>query len=361
MVNEGDGKGRKATNVVRLRAVFTDDDGKAQADPPSTAAAPASLVVQSASGRHSYWRLEEGADLSAFSATQKALAKHFGTDPKVHDLPRVMRVPGFFHLKDRASPFLVRVLEVAEHRYTIKQVVDAFSLEIEEPTAPTSSRTPRVRQVAGQVAITSVDSAIAVRRARAYLAKVPGAKQGERDATAYTVACVLVRDFALPQEVALGLLREWNDEKIDPPLEEADLVAKLEHAANYATGEVGAKLDVDPGDFEGADDLCFVIPHDRYYFRRPDGRWEAGLPLDAERGQTASADTATVPARTSATSSPTTSCHLHRVWTAHPARTPLFVRDGDSGREQLLAAGDRSGSRRVPSHPEHHPGHHGWR
>jgi hypothetical protein len=136
-----------------------------------------------------------------------------------------------------------------------------------------------VRQAAGQVAVTFVDSAIAVRRARAYLAKVPGAKQGERDATTYTVACVLVRDFALPQEVALGLLREWNNDKIDPPLEEADLAAKLEHAASYATGEVGAKLDVDAGDFGGADDLCFVIPHDRYYFRRPDGRWEAGLPL----------------------------------------------------------------------------------
>jgi hypothetical protein len=124
MINEGDGRGRRAANVVRLRAVFTDDDGKDQREPPSTSAAPPSLVVQSASGKHSYWRLGDGEDVAAFSATQKALAKHFGTDPKVNDLPRVMRVPGFFHLKDRTNPFLVRVLEAAEHRYTIKQVVD---------------------------------------------------------------------------------------------------------------------------------------------------------------------------------------------------------------------------------------------
>jgi hypothetical protein len=279
MINEGDGKGRKATNVVRLRAVFTDDDGIGQAAPPLSGAVPPSLVVQSASGRHTYWRLGNTEDVAAFSAIQKALAKHFGTDPRVHDLPRVMRVPGFFHLKDRTNPFLVRVLDDAGHRYTIKQVADAFSLEIEKASAPARSQTPRVTQPAGQAAITYVDSAIAVRRARAYLGKVPGAKQGERDSTVYTVACVLIRDFALPQEVALGLLREWNDEKVDPPLEEDDLVAKLEHAGNYATGAVGTKLTVEAADYQSAEDLCFVVPHDRYYFRRQDGQWESGLPL----------------------------------------------------------------------------------
>ena len=40
---------------------------------------------------------------------QKVLAEHYGTDPSVHDLPRVMRLPGFYHRK--AEPVQVKLLE----------------------------------------------------------------------------------------------------------------------------------------------------------------------------------------------------------------------------------------------------------
>ena len=109
MVNAGDGQGRGEGNVTALRAVFVDDD-KNLLDPASLALPP-SFVVRSKAGRHPYWKLRPGEPLSAFTPTQEALATKLGTD-RIIDLPRVLRVPGFNHLKDPANPFLV---ELEEH------------------------------------------------------------------------------------------------------------------------------------------------------------------------------------------------------------------------------------------------------
>jgi hypothetical protein len=49
------------------------------------------------------------AKLDEFRPIQLALAQHFSTDGAVGDLPRLMRVPGTLHLKNPASPQLVRM------------------------------------------------------------------------------------------------------------------------------------------------------------------------------------------------------------------------------------------------------------
>lgn len=106
MVNAGDGKGRAAQNVQRIWALFIDTDG---APYPADLPLEPHLVVQSSPGRwHLYWRVD-GVLLDSFSILQKALAEHYGTDPSVNDLPRVMRLPGFYHRK--AEPVLVKLLE----------------------------------------------------------------------------------------------------------------------------------------------------------------------------------------------------------------------------------------------------------
>jgi hypothetical protein len=275
MVNEGDGRGRRAENVVTLRALFTDDDGKGPMPKPTTDAAPPTMVVESAHGQHTYWTLQPGEPLSAFTMAQAAVAKHFGTDPKVKDLPRVMRVPGFFHQKDREHPFLVTVKEVRSVRYTIQQVLTAF------PTVEAANEPMRERTTPS----TTADSSMAVRRARAYLSKVPGAVQGSQgDHHTYCVACVLVRDFELPREEALVVFRGWN-ERCVPPWSDEDLVAKLDRAEKYGTGDYGAKLDGDPTHFAGTEDLCFVVPLASYFLRLPTGHWNLAAPLtkDAAR------------------------------------------------------------------------------
>lgn len=107
MVNQGDQKGRSTANVVRVRAYFLDLDG-APLDPVAETAAPPEIVVESSPQRwHAYWRADDCA-LEDFKARQRALADKFNGDPKVCDLPRVMRVPGFWHLK--AEPFRSRLI-----------------------------------------------------------------------------------------------------------------------------------------------------------------------------------------------------------------------------------------------------------
>lgn len=109
MVNAGDQKGRCATNVIRVRAHFVDLD-KPGFDPlHTTRDAPPHIVVETSPNRgHAYW-LTRNALIDRFSEVQKRLADRFSGDPSVCDLPRVMRLPGFYHLKDPKNPFLTRL------------------------------------------------------------------------------------------------------------------------------------------------------------------------------------------------------------------------------------------------------------
>lgn len=116
MVNRGDGivrpgaqTCRTAANVQHVRALFVDLDG----NPPEPVAAhqpPPQAVIQSSPGKwHAYWKISD-CPLEHFKAYQKRLAMHFKADPAVCDLPRVMRVPGFWHQK--AIPFLSEIVHL---------------------------------------------------------------------------------------------------------------------------------------------------------------------------------------------------------------------------------------------------------
>src|SRR5262245_55182667 len=89
-VNDTDGKGREKTNIIRVRAVFTDLDG-APLDPviAETALQPHIVTETSPERWHAYWRVDpdppiegEGVDakktmLEQFSKVQKAIAARY--------------------------------------------------------------------------------------------------------------------------------------------------------------------------------------------------------------------------------------------------------------------------------------------
>jgi len=97
----------------------------------------------------------------------------------------------------------------------------------------------------------------AVAQARAYMKGVPGAAVGCRDATAYVMACRLVRGFDLGDERAMELLLEWNT-RCSPPLDEWEIGEKIKHARAYGNGEYGAMLL--RGNNIGGGLLCFGWP-----------------------------------------------------------------------------------------------------
>ena len=114
---------RSADRVSRIRAVFIDLDG---APLPASFPLLATSIVESSPGRfHVYWAVSD-VPLEDFTPIQKYLAQHFGSDPVVCDLARVMRLPGFWHGKKEPG-FLSHVLEKNPGaQYTRADLVGAF-------------------------------------------------------------------------------------------------------------------------------------------------------------------------------------------------------------------------------------------
>lgn len=104
--------------------MFADTDG-APIEPLLDASLKPHVVVESSPEKyHVYWFVSD-LSLDEFTEIQKAIAKRFGTDPKVSDLSRVLRVPGFYHLKKK--PFLVCVhTENRQAPYTADEIRKAF-------------------------------------------------------------------------------------------------------------------------------------------------------------------------------------------------------------------------------------------
>ena len=137
-VNHTDLRGRTAAHVTEVAAYFADFDG---ARLPGDWPLPPTAIVESSEGRyHVYWRVS-GAPLGAFSHVQKHLSVLFDTDPKVHDLPRVMRLPGMVHAK--SEPFLSHLILVDPGNVVEHDVfVDAFEVPPVETITWTAARAP---------------------------------------------------------------------------------------------------------------------------------------------------------------------------------------------------------------------------
>ncbi|QLG10879.1 hypothetical protein HLB42_08915 [Deinococcus sp. D7000] len=140
MVNEGDGAGRKNSNVTRVRAYFADFDG--QPLPARWPLEPSMLVESSPSKFHAYWIFEDSQTLpldgSAFNAQQEAIARAVGSCPDdCKGLSRVMRLPGFLHQK--GEPFMTRILSSTGQRYSLSQIQTAFPLPIVQVSPPNPS------------------------------------------------------------------------------------------------------------------------------------------------------------------------------------------------------------------------------
>lgn len=123
MVNNGDLQGRKAENVQSVSSYFADLDGTPlESDYPLLPTA----IVESSQGRYQiYWRIKD-APLETFTHVQENLAKTLNSDESVKDLPRVMRVPCFYHMKE--APQKVTLLALAEESYTHAEFIEAFNI-----------------------------------------------------------------------------------------------------------------------------------------------------------------------------------------------------------------------------------------
>jgi hypothetical protein len=110
-VNALDGNGRELENVEYCRVQCIDlDNMSAQQNFERAAASnpnPA-FAVQSSPGKyHVYWSMQPYIGNDRFQTMQRRLRQHYDADKSIIDATRVMRVPGFWHMKQPAQPHLV--------------------------------------------------------------------------------------------------------------------------------------------------------------------------------------------------------------------------------------------------------------
>lgn len=128
-VNETDGAGRARENVTRVRAAWLDMDQIGYDLAPVVAALTPHCIVESSPGKHHiYWKVVD-CSLAEFDGLLDAITKAWGGDPGAKGLNRVLRLPGYQHLK--GTPFVSRI--VPEHwrgdvpPYTVAQLRAALA------------------------------------------------------------------------------------------------------------------------------------------------------------------------------------------------------------------------------------------
>lgn len=81
-----------------------------------------SILVNSGNGIHVYWLLKERADSEALGIL-KAISRATGSDPRVAEKARIMRLPYTFNVKDPATPLWC---EVVQADYSLKYDLSVF-------------------------------------------------------------------------------------------------------------------------------------------------------------------------------------------------------------------------------------------
>ena len=190
-INETDGQHIKGANVTRVRALFADFDGSPLSNLDRIPLEPSFTVNTSPGKHHAYWLIDD-CPLDQFKPMQQKLAHILDSDPAVCDLGRIMRVPGFYHLK--GDPFMVTI-DCPEqlNRYSFADMKNALSR-----LAPINEMTAR------------------------YSLKV-GCAEGSRNTALTSLAGGLIHD-CLSDAAAIQALMDWNTRNT-PPLPDEEIIS----------------------------------------------------------------------------------------------------------------------------------------
>ena len=190
-INETDGKDIKGANVTRVRALFADFDGSPLSNLDRIPLKPSFTVNTSPGKHHAYWLIDD-CPLDEFKPMQQKLAQILDSDPAVCDLGRIMRVPGFYHLK--GDPFMVTI-DCPEQvkRYSFREMKKAIS-----SLAPINDVTAR------------------------HSLKI-GCTEGLRNTALTSLAGGLIHD-CLSDAAAIQALMDWNTRNT-PPLPDEEIIS----------------------------------------------------------------------------------------------------------------------------------------
>jgi len=229
VVNAG---GHTDREIAHVRAAFIDSDGILP--PDEWHVQPTFMVQRDAVHWHSYWLVSD-LPVAGFRRVQGQLAVRYGTDKTVVNESRVMRVPGFLHLKNPASPMPVGLVDMTGGadasclRLLFSLSADALAAGLPDVTACV-----RARQSGPKPAPMAVpDLPENIIMFTDYLRRLPEAKEGERNNVAATEIAPFANDVGVSAKTAAHLaLEHW---RCVPQLEAEELERAL------ASGQASSK------------------------------------------------------------------------------------------------------------------------
>lgn len=92
-----------------------------------------SLLIETKSGYHAYWKCEpmlfEDGLVGEYIDVLSRLVKYFDADTNAMGVNRVLRVPNFYHMKDRQNKFLITEVYRSEKFYALEEMIAALPEE----------------------------------------------------------------------------------------------------------------------------------------------------------------------------------------------------------------------------------------
>lgn len=178
---------------------------------------------------HVFWRVS-GFTAALAEGLQRGLAHELGTDASATSCSQMTRMPGFVNYKHDGTH--VTCMEYRRWKFVLTpNDFPQSSIAVPRAEAPSTSTLTRVARMD------------AVNRARRFLARTPAAIAGEHgDLLTFRICCRLVRGFALSDDQAVQVLREWNT-RCAPPWSDRELLEKVRNARRYGREVFGGLVD----------------------------------------------------------------------------------------------------------------------
>jgi len=126
-VNEFQGR-RRIENLARINAWAIDIDEspkEAQLARLKQGLIP-TLVVETKRGYHGYWAAKDATKEHWDEIVSDRLVPFYNADPRARDLARILRKPGFNHMKDPANPFMIKTVWEWPVAYTELQMATFY-------------------------------------------------------------------------------------------------------------------------------------------------------------------------------------------------------------------------------------------
>lgn len=219
--------GRSAADVSLARCLFADFDGNATTGHllgrlTATRLPVPTIVIHSGHGIHCYYRLSNPiTDLADWTRMQKALIAALGSDPAIHDAPRIMRVPGFDNCKfDKRVPCLV-IDSDPRRRYQIDLLREILAPHLAASAVPFPAAQSKLVRTAVYCIPKFWEAAT----------KIGAIDKGDGSSRLLKVARQAVR-FGLPNDVAIDQIERyqrafpfpapWNADEIRRRLRDAE-------------------------------------------------------------------------------------------------------------------------------------------